>query len=282
MRVMSFRWRGKEGYGILADDGVIDVSSAFADRYPSLRAAIEADAMAEIKAWAAGREADIALADVTYLPVIPDARKVLCIGINYLKTHPVDGEVKRPDFPTCFIKAPGALIGHEEALIKPKATECYDYEGELAFVIGRAGRHIRPEEALGHIAGYTCLNDGSARDWQKHSVTAGKNFAAASSCGPWMVTADEIPDPAALTLTTRINGVEVQSSGTDLMMFDIPTIIAYLSTITPLSPGDIISTGSPEGSGAKQDPPRFLGAGDVIEVELSAIGCLRNTVADEE
>ncbi len=138
MRVMSFRWRDKEGYGVVADGGVIDASSAFADRYPTLRAAIEADAMAEIEAWAAGREADIAPEDVTYLPVIPDTRKVLCIGINYLKAHPVDGEVKRPDFPTCFIKAPGALIGHEETLIKPKATECYDYEGEtvLTFIEG--------------------------------------------------------------------------------------------------------------------------------------------------
>ena len=148
----------------------------------------------------------------------------------------------------------------------------YDYEGELASVRGRAGRHIRPEDALNHIAGYPCLNAGSARDWQKHSVTAGKNFAAASSCGPWMVTADEIPDPAALTLTTRINGVEVQRSGTDLMMFDIPTIIAYLSTITPLGPGDIISTGPPAGPAPKPAPPRFPDAGDGAGARVSFDG----------
>ncbi len=163
-------------------------------------------------------------------------------------------------------------------LTAPTVSEQFDYEGELALVVGRGGAGIAAGDALRHVAGYTCFNDGSVRDYQKHSVWAGKNFAASGAWGPWVVTADEIPDPARLTLCTRLNGEEVQRSSIGRMFFPVPAIIAYISSVTPLLPGDVIATGSPEGSGATRNPPRFLRSGDRLEIEIEGIGTLANRV----
>jgi 2-keto-4-pentenoate hydratase/2-oxohepta-3-ene-1,7-dioic acid hydratase in catechol pathway len=156
-----------------------------------------------------------------------------------------------------------------------------DFEGELALVIGRGGRHIKAENALGHVAGYTCFCDGSVRDFTKYSLVASKNFIGTGPLGPWIVTTDEIPDPTLLTLVTRLNGVEMQRSGTDMLIHSIPTIIAFCSMFTPLAPGDIIATGTPDGIGAKRNPPVWMKAGDILEVEVSGVGTLRTRVADE-
>lgn len=179
-----------------------------------------------------------------------------------------------------FAKVPGTLVGHGQALEVPlgEAAETFDYEGEIAVVIGKPARHITQAEAWDHVAGYTIVNDGSVRAWQQHSVHAGKNFANSGACGPWMVTADAIADPDALELTARLNGSVVQNTTADRMFFAIPEVIAYLSHTLTLLPGDIISTGSPEGAGMSQDPPRYLRAGDRLEIEVSGIGCLANRV----
>ena len=166
-------------------------------------------------------------------------------------------------------------------MLRPKVSTSLDFEGELAVVIGKGGRHIRAADALKHVAGYTCFCDGSVRDFTKYSLVASKNFLGTSPLGPWMVTADEIPDPTKLTLVTRLNGKEMQRSGTDMLIHDIPKIIEFCSVFTPLSPGDIIATGTPDGIGAKQNPPVWMKAGDVLEIEISGIGTLRNRVADE-
>jgi 2-keto-4-pentenoate hydratase/2-oxohepta-3-ene-1,7-dioic acid hydratase in catechol pathway len=186
-----------------------------------------------------------------------------------------------PKQPSMFIRFADTLVGHGGELIRPKVSDNFDFEGELALVIGKGGRHIAAERALEHVAGYTCFVDGSVRDYQKFSVTSGKNFPGTGPLGPWLVTADEIPDPSRLTLMTRLNGREVQRSPTDLLIYAIPQIIAFCSDFTALSPGDIISTGTPEGVGHSRKPPLWMKAGDTLEVEITDIGVLRADVVDE-
>jgi 2-keto-4-pentenoate hydratase/2-oxohepta-3-ene-1,7-dioic acid hydratase in catechol pathway len=180
-----------------------------------------------------------------------------------------------------FIRFTDTLIGHGGKLIRPKVSDNFDFEGELAVVIGKAARHITPEQAFDHIAGYTCFVDGSVRDYQKFSVTSGKNFPGTGPLGPWLVTTDEIPDPSRLTLSTRLNGAQVQHSPTELLIYSIPQIIAFCSDFTQLSPGDVIATGTPEGVGHSRKPPLWMKPGDVLEVDISSIGTLRAHVADE-
>ncbi|RMF10232.1 MAG: FAA hydrolase family protein [Alphaproteobacteria bacterium] len=289
MKLVSYLHEGAPGWGLVAGESaappeqarLIPVTGEMAARYPTLRAALAADALAEVAAWAAGREASLPLAQVTFLPPLHDAGKIICIGINYPKRHPVDGVIPPPENIILFLKTHAALVGHGQPLEYPPEGphESFDYEGELVLVIGKAGRHIPEERALDHIAGYTIMNDGSVRGWQKHSVAAGKNFHASGACGPWMVTADEIGDPRRLQLSTRLNGEEVQRTTVAEMVFDIPAIVNYVSTFARLEPGDIIATGSPEGSGGSRNPQRFLVPGDEVEITWSGVGTLRNRVS---
>lgn len=287
MKLVSYNESGQARYGVVLEDaagGVIPVDGGFAERCPSIRAVLENDALKDLRDWADGRAPSRALDAIRYLPPLHDAEKVVCIGVNYPKRHPVHGVQPPPENITLFGKFTGSVVGHLEPLVFPSGPpgETFDYEGELVLVIGREGRHIPKDEAFDHIAGYTILNDGSVRDWQKHSVTAGKNFFAGSASGPWMVTADEIDDPFAMTLSTRLNGEEVQSTTVSSMIFDIPTMVNYVSTFLHLKPGDIISTGSPDGSGGSRQPQRFLKPGDELEIEWSGIGVLKNRVAAED
>jgi 2-keto-4-pentenoate hydratase/2-oxohepta-3-ene-1,7-dioic acid hydratase in catechol pathway len=278
MKLISFAIGGEARFGAVEGDAVIDLSARLAPRFPSLLSLIEADALAEAQAALAAPGPRHALADIAYLEPIPRARRIFCVGANYPKLHPTGGVVSGPEFPAIFQKPAETLVPHKALLQAPAASRQFDYEGELAFIIGRGGADIPPGEALSHIAGYACLNDGSVRDFQKHSVWAGKNFARSGGFGPWMVTTDEVRDPASLTLVTRLNGEEVQRTGLDRMFFSIPAIIAYLSAVTPLLPGDVVATGSPEGSGATRSPPRWLLPGDRIEVEVERVGVLENSV----
>jgi len=282
MKLVSYRTAAGTGWGVVdeAAGGVIEVGDDLIHRYPTIRAAITADALGEIESRLAGREAGLKLDEIRYLPPLHDAEKVICIGVNYAKRHPVHGEMPPPENISMFGKFEGSVVGHAEPLIQPpgEAAETMDYEGELVLVIGREGRFIGREKAFEHICGYTIMNDGSVREWQKHSVPAGKNFDSMSACGPWMVTADEIADPFAMKLSTRLNGEEVQSTTAGDMIFDIPTLVNYVSNLIHLKPGDIISTGSPEGSGGSRQPQRFLVPGDELEIEWSGIGVLRNKV----
>jgi len=288
MKLVSYRKGGGAAYGVVAqgadgpaeDARIIPVEGDFAEQYPSIRAVLEGRALGELESWAKGREASVRLSDVRFLPPLHDAEKVICIGVNYPKRHPVHGEIPPPENITMFIKVEGALVGHLEALEYPPVgpRDSFDYEGELVLVIDKQGRHIAKEKVFDHIAGYTIMDDGSVRDWQKHSVTAGKNFFASGACGPWMVTADEIADPSAMKLSTRLNGEEVQSTTVASMIFDIPTMVSYVSSFIHLKAGDIISTGSPAGSGGSRQPQRFLIPGDELEIAWSGVGTLRNKV----
>lgn len=279
MKIVSFEVAGLASYGILQDDGIIDLGKSL--RYPSLRAALAADALPEIKATAQARAPDLKLAQVQLTTPVPDASKIVCVGINY-KGHILEMGRKLPEQPSLFLRLHSSLVAHEGPVIRPKVSANFDYEGELAAIIGKGGRHIERARALQHVAGYSCFNDGSIRDFQmKGSVTIGKNFASTGSFGPFMVTADEIQDPSKLHLVTRVNGEQVQNTGVDDLIFDVPAIIAYVSTAIPLEPGDVIVTGTPEGVGMARTPPRWLKSGDTLEVEISDIGTLRNKVIDE-
>lgn len=279
MKLLSFTAAGKASFGALSGDTIIDLGKR--TQYPTLRAALAAGAMAELKAAAASGSPDHKLADVALLTPVPDAEKIICIGINY-KGHILEMGRKLPEQPSVFLRLHSSLVPHGGEIVRPKVSGDFDYEGELAVVIGKGGRHISREAALSHIAGYTCFNDGSIRDFQmKGSLAIGKNFATTGSVGPYMVTADEIADPSKLRLETRLNGTRVQHTGLDDLIFDIPAIIAYVSAAFPLSPGDIIATGTPEGVAMGKTPPTWMKPGDVLEVEVSNVGVLRNTVVQE-
>jgi 2-keto-4-pentenoate hydratase/2-oxohepta-3-ene-1,7-dioic acid hydratase in catechol pathway len=212
--------------------------------------------------------------------VIPNPAKILCVGINY-KSHAEETGRDTMANPQMFLRLTNTLVGHDGEMIRPRVSTHFDFEGELTAIIGKGGRHIKESDALGHVAGYTCFVDGSVRDYQKHSVTSGKNFIGTGPLGPWLATSDEIPDPTKLTLTTRLNGQEMQRSGTDMLIYSIPKIISYVSSFTPLEPGDIIATGTPAGVGHRRNPPVWMKAGDVLEVEITGIGTLRSRIVDE-
>jgi len=278
VQFVSYLNRGTPTYGLVVGDGVVDLGAR--GPHGSLKAAIAAGDLMALGQAAAAETPDAALAEITHLPLIPDPTHVFCAGKNY-KDHVVEMGFEMPENLSLFIKANSTLFGHRGQMICPKVSECLDFEGELCAVIGREARHVSEDEALDYVAGYTIMVDGSVRDFQKHSVTAGKNFMATGPLGPVMTTADEIPDPSKLHITTRLNGDVVQDAGADLLIFDIPTIISYLSKLTPLQPGDIIATGSPEGSGAGRTPPLWMKGGDRLEVEISQIGILSVDVVDE-
>ena len=276
MRLLSFTFGGQSSFGIGVEDGVIDLGSR-TDRQ-DLGSCL--GALDQLRAFE-DAPADHAWEAISFDIPIPNQRRMLCAGLNYHKKYPLGGEVKLPKQPVYFNKPPGSLVAHNEALVRPIASDQLDYEVELAVVIGRSGRHISESDALEHVAGYTILNDGSVRDWQRHGVAAGKNFYRSGSCGPWIVTSDLLPDPSALSVTTRVNGEQRQHSGVNEMIFSVEELVAYMSQIMPLEPGDIIATGSPEGTGGSMEPQVWLSAGDQIEFEVPGIGLLKNSVVDE-
>ena len=280
MRLVSFRHAGANKFGAIVDGGIVDLSTRTKGRWSGLRDVIAAKALGELATAAKGAPADLKLEEVELLPVIPDPAKILCVGLNYA-SHV--GEVGRqmPTVPSIFSRLHNTLVRHGGDIVRPRASTHFDYEGELAIVIGERCRYVPRASALSVIAGYTCFIDGSVRDFQKHSVFAGKNFPATGPLGPWMVTADMIPDPQRLELMTRRNGAVVQHDTTDHMIFDVATIIEYLSTVTWLEPGDIIATGTPDGVGTGRKPPLWMKGGDRLEVEISGIGTLGVNVVDE-
>jgi 2-keto-4-pentenoate hydratase/2-oxohepta-3-ene-1,7-dioic acid hydratase in catechol pathway len=282
MKLLSFKHQDRTSYGVLRGTRVIDIA-AMPDDAPTLKAALERGQLAAIARWAQDQEGGIALADVAFLPPVTDPAKILCVGINYL-THVQETGREVPKFPMIFTRFADSQTGHEQPLVRPLASAKLDFEGELAVVIGRRARHVKAADAYGYVAGYACYNDGSVRDWQKHSIQfiPGKNFPQTGGFGPCLVTADEVGDPSQLELVTRLNGEIVQQARTDDLIFSIPTLIEYCSTFTELQPGDIIITGTTGGVGAFRQPPLWMKHGDVVEVEISRVGLLRNTVADED
>ncbi|MDB5964362.1 MAG: 5-carboxymethyl-2-hydroxymuconate Delta-isomerase [Polaromonas sp.] len=282
MKLVTFEAGGSASYGALAGDGIIDLGKHFGSRYPDLRAVLEAGALPELAQAAASLPATLTLAGVRLLPVIPNPQKIFCVGLNY-KTHVAETKRADSDYPAIFTRFADTLVAHGAPLVKPKISERFDFEGELAVVIGKGGRNITQANAFEHIAGYASFNDGSVRDWQRHTHqwTPGKNFPGTGAFGPCLTTRDEVPDLDAQSITTRLNGQVVQQATFADLIFTIPVIIEYLSRFTPLLPGDVIATGTPGGVGDRREPPLYMKDGDVIEVDISSIGLLRNTVKNE-
>lgn len=282
MRLASFEIDGVRSCGVVKGDGVIDLPKRIGRDVGLTDLLSQPDGIVEARRFA-DDQPDYALDNISFLPVIPSPNKTLCIGLNYREHAAETGAKPPPDHPIIFTRFADAQTGHLSPLVRPTASIEFDYEGELAAIIGRAAHHVSRTHALDHVAGYTCFNDGSVRDWQFHSsqFTAGKNFLRSGSMGPWMVTEDEIPNPGALALTTRLNGDIVQEGSTADMLFDLPTLIEYITSFTVLQPGDVIVTGTPAGVGFSRQPPLYMKSGDVVEVEIEQIGVLRNPVVDE-
>ncbi len=276
MRLLSFTLNQDSRFGIATDDGVIDLTHRA--NFPDLNSALSD--LDHVRTFE-DVSPDHSWESISFDIPVPDQRRVLCAGLNYHKKYPLGGEVKPPKQPVYFNKPPGSLVPHNGQLIRPIASVQLDYEVELAVIIGQSGRHISESTALDHVAGYTIFNDGSVRDWQRHGVAAGKNFFQSGSCGPWIVTSDQIPEPSNLSVITRVNGEQRQNAGVDEMIFSVQELISYMSQIMPLEPGDIIATGSPEGTGGSMEPQVWLANGDIIEFEIPGIGILANTVVDE-
>ena len=280
MRLTSFEANGRATYGFVANGNVREASDSFRSHYPDLRAVIAAGAYSELEADDGGEEwsAD----EIVFLPTIPNPRKIICVGVNY-RPHAEEMGREQPDYPVLFVRFPESLVGHSQSLTKPRVSERYDYEGEFAVVIGKACRHVRPADAFGVIAGYTCFMDGSVRDWQRHTsqFTAGKNFTGSGAMGPELVTVDEVADLQSLGLRTLVNDEVMQSGRLDELIFGVPELIGYCSTFAELLPGDVIATGTPGGVGVARNPPVFLGPGDRVQVEIDQIGRLDNVVIEE-
>jgi len=282
MKLISYEHRGQPRYGAVVDGGVVDLRAALGGRHADLKALIAADALGEARAALANRRADVALDAVTLLPVIPNPGKIWCCGLNYGE-HVRETNREVTEQPSFFLRFADSQVGHGQAIVRPRESTQLDYEAEIAVVIGRPGRRIAEDEAWNHIAGYACYNDGSVRDWQRHTSqwAPGKNFWRTGGFGPWLVTADEIAPDTLMTLTTRLNGVEMQRATTAMMIHGIARQIAYVSTVAPLEAGDVVVTGTPGGVGARRTPPVWMKPGDVVEIEVDRIGVLRNTIADE-
>jgi 2-keto-4-pentenoate hydratase/2-oxohepta-3-ene-1,7-dioic acid hydratase in catechol pathway len=276
MKFVSYEYREGVKIGAVIEDSIIDLS----DAGPSLKSVLATGPLVNLITVAEQRDATVALDHVVLHQVIPDAGRVICVGKNY-QDHAKEMGGEAPENPNLFMRTPQSLVGHNQSVVKPKVSDQYDYEGELAVIIGRGGRHIPQDKALSYVAGYSCFMDGSVRDYQKHSFTAGKNFDSSGACGPWLVPAREIPDPQNLRIRTQINGQTVQDASTGDMIHSVERLIAYISEFTHLEPGDVIATGTPAGVGAGRTPPLWLKPGDKIDVEIEGIGVLTNTVKAE-
>ncbi len=277
MKFASFTHAGTASWGLVTDDHVADLGSFM----PDLKSAIAAGKLDEAVAHAQSAPR-LPLDAIAFLPVIPNPDKILCVGLNY-ETHRKETGRSVVDHPTIFARYANSQIGHKAPMLRPRLSTDFDYEGELAVIIGTGGRYIDAGDALSYVAGYACYNDGSVRDFQRHThqFTPGKNFPDTGAFGPCLVTPDEVGPLSEQRLQTRVNGQVVQDATLSQMIFDIPAQIAYCSSFTRLEPGDVIVSGTPGGVGSKRTPPLWLKAGDVVEVEIDHVGLLVNRVEDE-
>jgi 2-keto-4-pentenoate hydratase/2-oxohepta-3-ene-1,7-dioic acid hydratase in catechol pathway len=284
MKLVSFRRDGAERFGAVVGSGIVDLGARLA-AFATLKEAVAAGALDLLRRTAEGAEPDCSLDEVELTIPILTPEKIWCIGVNYADRNAEYKDNSAPQaYPSLFCRTPSSFVGHGVPVERPKVSTQLDYEGEIVMVIGKGGRHIPREQALGHIFGFTLCNEGSVRDWLHHAkfnVTQGKNFDRSGSIGPWIVTADEFDLSKPFDLTTRVNGEVRQQDTTRRLMFPFDYLIAYLSTFATLKPGDMIVTGTPTGAGVRFDPPKWLVPGDVVEVEVPGIGTLRNAVIDE-
>lgn len=283
MKLLSFIHQGRETWGAVVGDGVVDLGRAL-PQYATLADYIAAGAYLKAADDVKERAIDAKLVDIIFLPVIPRPEKIICAVRNYMDHHQevlaAGMHRELSEQPPIFLRVWRSQCAHNQPIIRPRVSESLDWEGELAVIIGKGGRDIPADKAFDHVAGYSCYNDASVREWQFHAkqIASGKNFESTGSFGPWMVTADEIAPNRQLKLEVRLNGEVVQSSHTGHMIFSIPKLINYASTIFTLMPGDVIATGTPAGVGWSRKPPKFMKPGDVCEVEIEGIGTLSNPI----
>lgn len=282
VKLASYLHQNAACYGIVEGEGIIDLSPRLGARYPDIKTLIAHDGIEVARKAGAGQKPDFKLSEVKLLPPIPNPGKIFCIGLNY-EDHRKETKREKTEAPAVFVRFPESQVGHDQPMLRPRESTKLDFEGEIAVIIGKGGRRISEADSWDHICGYSCYNDGSVRDWQWATTqwTAGKNFVATGGFGPWMVTTDEIPANTNMTLITRLNGAEMQHTTTEFMVHSIPKLIAHLSTWVPLAPGDVIVSGTPGGVGARREPPVWMKPGDVVEIEVSGVGVLRNTIAED-
>lgn len=280
MRLVTYKAGSQSSVGLVSGDGVIDLAPLVPEG-SSLKSLIAGGSLSRLEQFA-DRTPDHAIADITFLPVIPDPGKIICVGGNYAK-HVIESGRELPQYPMLFSRFANSLVGHGQPILVPNESERLDFECELAVVLGKGGRRIPREEALAHVAGYSCFNDASVRDWQRHTsqFLPGKNFVGTGAFGPWLVTSDAMPALAEQTMVTRLDGTEMQHAEFDDMIFDVPYLVSYCSAFTFLEPGDVIVTGTPHGVGAFREPPVWMRPGQTVEVEISGIGVLSNPIAAE-
>ena len=280
MKLVSYIRMGKPHFGALIDGGIVNLTGVLPEKPVTLKSAIAKGVLQEVPSYVANRRAELATDDIAFLPTISDPAKILCVGLNYANHQ---AETGRPDteHPTIFTRYADSQVGHLQPMIKPFQSERFDYEGELAVILGRGGRSIPEADAMDHIAGYACYNDGSVRDWQRHTsqFTPGKTFPGTGGIGPYMVTPDEVGDYTQLPIETRLNGDVMQKATLADLIFPIPRLISYISEFTSLAPGDIIVTGTPGGVGDRREPPVYMVPGDMIEVDIGLVGTLINPIA---
>jgi len=284
MRLASYIAHGRTSFGAMVGDGVVDFRVRFGSRFATLVDLIRANAMDEARAVVAGVRPDFPLAEIELLPPLLAPEKILCIGINYDNRNADFNDPEVPKYPSMFYRHPGSFVGSGQALVCPRVSVQFDYEGEIAMVVGREGRHVPKERALDHILGFTLCNEGTVRDWLRHgkfNVTQGKNFDRSGSLGPFIVTADEVDPARPIHITVKVNGEVTQDDNTTSMIFSFADLIAYVTTFMTIKPADIIVTGTPVKLVPRPDPPRWLKAGDVVEIFSPELGTLRNPVVNE-
>lgn len=285
MNLASFAIGSKVTFGAVVGDGIVDLGARLGPSVGSLQALLEADRVPDARAIVDSAAPDGSRADVRWLRPVLAPEKIFCVGVNYTnRNEEYRDESALPKYPSVFMRTPGSLVGHLDSIVRPPESAKLDYEGEIAIIIGRRGRRIPETQAEDYIAGVTCLNEGTIRDWTRHgkfNVTQGKNFERTGGIGPWLATTDDVPSLDDLTVTTRVNGERRQHDSTANLLFSFRYIVAYLSTFAELAPGDVIATGTPIGAGIRQEPPCFLVPGDRVEVEVSGVGTLVNDVIDE-
>ena len=282
MKLISFTRLGTPGFGAAVDGGIVELTGHLDPDILTLKDAICADVLDLAQGYIQDLRPDLGWADIALLPVIPDPAQIFCIGVNYVAHREETGR-SEVGYPTIFTRFADSQIAHGQPLVKPTVSDRFDCEGEMAIVIGQGGRNIAAKDAMNHVAGYSCYNDGSVRDWQRHTsqFTPGKNFSGSGAFGPYLVTPDEVGDYTKLPIQTRLNGQILQDATLADLIFPIPQLIEYISQFTPLSPGDVIATGTPGGVGDKRVPPIYMQPGDTVEVDLGLLGTLRNPVIAE-
>ena len=281
MKFVSFLLKGSPKFGVSDGKNITDLTNKISGS-KTLKELISNNGITDAKKYAKENPGSININEIEFLPLIPNPGKIICVGLNY-SDHVNEIGITLEKNPVIFLRVPQSQTAHKQIIQKPKVSNHLDYEGEMAVIMGNAGKHIEPKNALKHIVGYSCYNESTVRDWQQHTkqFTMGKNFEKTGSFGPYMVLAEEISDYKKLTIQTRLNDKVMQNASLSQLIFDIPTLISYISKAMPWQAGDVLVTGTPGGVGFKRNPPVYMKDGDKIEVEITDVGILTNTIKDE-